>query len=712
MNLRAETLHQLVEEQTQDLLDRNEELETLERIIQSINREFRMEKLLHAIMENAMELFPNAEKGGFLVFDRKADGFRIVAAKGYEIELIENTFLSYEEALARYTEGAEQLEEGVYIVRKFGSIAGAEKLKNFPTPKSMLVMTLVIEGQVEGFLTLDNMADEGAFDCSDIQKLSRFKEHAVSALIKARAFEQLEARVEERTAELLQAKDTAEKANRAKSEFLANMSHEIRTPMNAILGFTEILESEISNPQHKHYLEAISSSGKTLLGLINDILDLSRIEAGKMELNLEPVNPASVLNEINHIFSTIIREKGLTAELELGNDLPDALMLDSLRIRQILFNLVGNAVKFTEKGGIKLGVYRLEGEPDQEPGFIDIVFKVTDSGIGIPADQLNIIFEAFGQSKTHRTGKYGGSGLGLAITRRLTEMMGGEVTVDTNEGTGSTFNVILRNVPVAPHEEDQSYSDGSTSVRFDKIRLEKATVLIVDDKPFNRHLLIKYLDYPGIRILEAENGLQALEIVKQQRPDLILMDVRMPVMDGYEATMRLKSDEKYKSIPIVVVTASAMKEQEREIKKSGSDGYLKKPVSKSDLIGQLIRFIPYTLVESNHQGSEQISPVKEKVSPGVLTIKPGAQLSELMVILKGDCLEQWEMLRKTFLLEDIEHFSAEIQELGEQYGAEMLKTWGNRLYTELNTYNMQRVEKVLEEFPDIIKEIEGLVGGS
>ena len=500
------------------------------------------------------------------------------------------------------------------------------------------------------------------------------------------------------------AKEAAETANRAKSEFLANMSHEIRTPMNAVLGFTDLLYSMISDKKQRSYLDAIRSSGKSLLTLNNDILDLSKIEARKMELQYEPVNIATIFDEIKDIFSLKIRDKGLTFITEIGPDIPDSLLLDEVRLRQILFNLMGNAVKFTVAGHIRLFAKKME-RPEAD-GKLDLLMAVEDTGIGIQEDSRETIFEAFKQQDGQSTKQYGGTGLGLTITKRLVEMMDGRITVRSEMGRGSTFEVIFHGVACSARQEEYPPygADGRRAIVF-----EPSTVLVVDDIKANRNLVKAYLQDTPIRFLEANNGETAVSLAKQEKPDIILMDIRMPVMNGCDATQVIRGDVITRNIPIIALTASSMKSDQEKIRQCGFDGLLIKPFKREDLIRRLSHFIRYDKTaasEATVSGETMEIPgteVDEPVSTEVLSGLP-----ELIQKLEAEYRELWEKARSNGFFEDIGTFAREMQTAGEAYHLEFLLEFGKNLDAQVSSFDIEKINITMDTYPNLVQRIRNL----
>jgi PAS domain S-box-containing protein len=423
---------------------------------------------------------------------------------------------------------------------------------------------------------------------------------------------------------LQKAKDEAESANRAKSTFLANMSHEIRTPMNAVLGFAEILKGKEHDFQKRHYIESIHTSGKALLNLINDILDLSKIEAGKIELQYSSVSIHGLFQEMKTIFDLKITDKGVKFIVESSEVLPEALILDETRIRQVLINLIGNAAKFTDEGQIRLAAFaRINGNVSRSR--INLVMEVEDTGVGIPQDQQGKIFDAFEQVGGRKSSQAGGTGLGLAITRNLVAIMNGEISVSSEPGKGSTFRVTLHDVEIAAARSLKE--SGEKAFDFDAIAFEPATILIADDIDYNREMLATYLETWEFKILFAANGLETIDQAREHNPDLILLDMKMPEMDGYEASEIMNKDDILKNIPVIAITASAMKQSEELIAKI-CDGYLRKPVSRTNLIREIMKNLPHTIKKIK----EEILP-KEAQSTEII-FPPPDQIKKLMEAAK------------------------------------------------------------------------------
>ncbi len=502
---------------------------------------------------------------------------------------------------------------------------------------------------------------------------------------------------------LKEAKEQAEFANSAKSEFLANMSHEIRTPMNAILGFSQILSSRLDDKQMRFYADSIEKSGKSLLGLINDILDLTKIESGKLELELNNVNPFNIFKEVKNIFSFKIAEKGLDFMLNIDNSIPRGLILDEIRLRQILVNLVGNAVKFTDKGYVKLSVGKQDVPGDDSR--LNLIFSVEDSGIGVDDSQKNLIFDAFRQQSGQNTRKYGGTGLGLTITKRLVEMMGGSISLESVQGKGSVFSVHIEGVAVSSTEPMETQK---VNIR-PGIIFKGAKILLVDDISMNRTLIKEFLQGSDLDFIEAENGLEAFEKAKLEKPDLILLDMKMPVMDGYEAAKKLKSNHITRHIPVIALTASAMKGDQEKIMKAGCAAYLAKPVEKYSLLREIARQIPdFTISDvkaaDSHDSSSSEKSFITKDSASVLKSP-----EELIGILKEEYLKRAENLMKTLIIGNVETFAADLNSLAKEYRCDSINDYSIYLKELTSNFDMPAIRKMLDTFGVLIEDIEVLL---
>ncbi|MCA9119223.1 MAG: response regulator [Planctomycetaceae bacterium] len=394
-------------------------------------------------------------------------------------------------------------------------------------------------------------------------------------------------RRQEAQVELETAKEAAEAANRAKTEFLANMSHEIRTPLNGIMGFTEVLkneETEISSEDRQDYLATIYRSGAQLVELINDILDVSKIEAGRFELDRVTCSPQQIITEVVSVLRVQAKEKGLQLEYKLASELPELIQSDPGRLRQLLMNLVGNAIKFTAEGTIRIVAGMIPSTPDQ------LQIEVSDTGIGIPREKLEVIFDPFSQADSSVTRRFGGTGLGLAISRKITEALGGRLTVQSEVGVGSVFRATIDTGSVigqALIRTPDNSVPASASGHQSNIRFPGNRILIVDDGETNRKLIQLVLRRAGAEVSTASDGLQAIHITEEKKPELILMDMQMPVMDGYSATRELRS--KGFKRPIIALTAHAMKGDEEKCLQAGCSGYLTKPVDSPQLLEIIAR---------------------------------------------------------------------------------------------------------------------------
>jgi signal transduction histidine kinase/DNA-binding response OmpR family regulator len=448
---------------------------------------------------------------------------------------------------------------------------------------------------------------------------------------------ELEIRVECRTVELQQAKNFAESASRSKSDFLANMSHELRTPLNAILGFSQLMQRESSlTSQQKENLSIINRSGEHLLSLINDVLDLAKIESGKMTLYPTDFDLYALLDLVQEMLNLKAESKSLKLILEKDSNLPRYINTDDKKLRQVLINLLGNAIKFTSQGSITLRVSSVirhsslgasQQPKTNDQGQMTIYFEIEDTGLGIAAEEIDSLFETFTQTETGKKSKQG-SGLGLSISKKFVELMGGEIDVSSQLDKGTIFKFSIQAQP----SEASLIQEQKLTRRV--IGLEpnqpEYRILVVDDRAENRQLLLKLLEPIGFSLKEATNGREAIEIWQQWQPHLIWMDMRMPTIDGYEATQKIKSHLQGQATVIIALTASTLEEEQTVILSTGCNDFVRKPFQEAAIFEKMAKFLGVRYVYENLDSQDNVLLANiEKLTAEALVVMSDEWLREL-----------------------------------------------------------------------------------
>lgn len=583
--------------------------------------------------------------------------------------------------------------------------------------RNVMFVPLSIDHKVVGVIGLANKPAD--FTADHARLATPFGDIAAVALRRMRDKEALK-----------EAKARAEAANQAKSLFLASMSHEIRNPMNVIMGMAGLLCNAELGPREQEYAEMIDESARSLLVIINDILDFSKIESGKLELEHVAFNLPLAIEKAVKPFKLESQKKGLALKLHVETDVPQRVYGDPGRLKQVLYNLLGNALKFTEQGEIAINV---EKEPAITTAMTDskltrVHFAVRDTGIGIPADKLGLLFESFSQVDSSITRKYGGTGLGLAISKKVIELMGGTISVNSKQGVGSTFAFILPLKRIAKEETTVAQNVSSElpealsgaagdhpSLSFAGDGVKPLEILLVEDKPMNRKLATVLLERQGWKVTTAHNGRHALELLSSQHFDLILMDIQMPEMDGLEATKRIRAAEQKSGsyIPIIAMTAHALEGDREQFMKAGMDDYVSKPIDQQELYRAVEQATCLAREEIVKPGRDELTDIARDYAAMLERLsRDKGLISELVQLLLEDGEKDIEKLHNLLDASDSKNaalvahgLKGELVNLGLESGYKLAQELENALQEGC----LERARSRLESLEKYTKELESYI---
>jgi PAS domain S-box-containing protein len=669
------------------------------------------------IIHNAKKILVPVEVNGKFLFDESK---RVIGAQGVLRDITEKRELTQalEESAATYKAIFGNTGTSICIVKSNGemilfnkkfeelsgythkSLVGKKLLFDLVVGYIKVVETIeeikqpILVTQKESFIehffvNKRNMAIPVIFNIQKIEGRDSYvisfqdisKRKVVESQLK-KLNEELELRVQKRTEQLSE-------ANKSKSEFLANMSHEIRTPINAILGFAELLSKKLSDPTEVKYLQSILVSGKNLLSLINDTLDLSKIEAGKLDLFYSSANILNILEELKHMFKLKVENKGIYFIVNVNNNLKDKKLtfeLDENRLKQILINLVNNAVKFTEDGYVKVNLI-INDAGDKKA---DLIIQVEDTGIGISQGFISKIFDPFVQEDSSFENNYGGTGLGLSISMKLVELMHGAIDVESEVGVGSTFTIQLKSIEISDFElENVGFL--TKKDLYSNIEFKNATILIVDDVLLNREYLINVLKQYKFNLLVAKNGEEAWDIICLHKPDLVITDLKMPIKDGFSLQRDLQNNKDYKDIPVIAATALANKASLQKIKSFRFSSYILKPFSVEEVINQLVKFLPHSKVE------------KKEVQEDALSYPVNVE-SGIKKYIQKEIIPLWKKIVKRQSRAEVILFGNKLLELGEKNDQVFFVELGEDIISCMEDFDVSQVLSYLSWFEKFAKE--------